>query len=67
MPVLTTRYMLAGAFRRDEERDDEVVIFSTGSGMKHTELIPTGPDAFPVLDPTAPAFDLAAAIRHALL
>ena len=49
------------------ERDDEVVIFSTGSGMKHTELIPTGPDAFPVLDPTAPASDVAAVIRHALL
>ena len=45
-------------------RDDEVVIFSTGSGMKHTELIPTGPNAFPILDPSAPAPDLAAAIRR---
>ena len=47
------------------ERDDEVVIFSTGSGMKHTELIPTGSGAFPVLDPNAPAMDLAAAIAAA--
>ncbi|CAA9563897.1 MAG: Threonine synthase [uncultured Thermomicrobiales bacterium] len=44
------------------ERDDEVVIFSTGSGMKHTELIPTGSDAFPILNPNASAPDLAAAI-----
>ena len=32
--------------------DDEVVIFSTGSGLMHTDLIPT--DALPVLDPADP-------------
>ena len=39
-------------------QSDEVVIFSTGSGIKHTELIDID---LPVLDPNAP--DLPAAIR----
>jgi threonine synthase len=39
-------------------QDDEVVIFSTGSGMKHAELIALD---LPVLDPADP--DPAAAIR----
>ena len=43
------------------EQGDEVVIFSTGSGMKHTDLIPTGPADFPILDPNDP--ELAASIK----
>ncbi len=32
--------------------DDEVVIFSTGSGLMHTDLVPL--DGLPVLDPADP-------------
>ena len=52
---IATRTLRESGFLR---QDDEVVIFSTGSGMKHTELIDV--DRLPVLDPHSP--DLAAAI-----
>jgi threonine synthase len=45
---VATRKLRASGFL---ERDDEVVIFSTGSGMKHTELISID---LPVLDPNDP-------------
>jgi len=41
--------------------DDEVVVFATGSGLMHTELVP---DEFPVLDPNAS--DNAAVVDAAL-
>jgi len=44
---VATRKLRASGFL---SQDDEVVIFSTGSGMKHTELITMD---FPILDPGA--------------
>jgi threonine synthase len=47
--------VIAGRLLREQgylEADDEVVIFSTGSGLMHTDLIPTGD--LPVLDPANP-------------
>ena len=52
---VATRTLRESGFLR---QDDEVVIFSTGSGMKHTELIDV--DHLPVLDPSDP--DLASVI-----
>jgi threonine synthase len=46
--VIATRTLRASGFLRPE---DEVVIFATGAGLKHTDLI-EGDD--PVVDPTAP-------------
>ncbi|CAA9572324.1 MAG: Threonine synthase [uncultured Thermomicrobiales bacterium] len=52
---VATRTLRESGFLR---QDDEVVIFSTGSGMKHTDLTDVG--QLPVLDPNAP--DLASTI-----
>ncbi len=51
---IATRKLRASGFLQSS---DEVVIFSTGSGMKHTDLIPTD---LPVIDPHAA--NIAAAI-----
>ncbi len=56
---VATRRLRESGFLRQA---DEVVIFSTGSGMKHTELITV--DQLPVLDPNDA--DLAATIMTAL-
>ncbi|MDQ3540030.1 MAG: threonine synthase [Chloroflexota bacterium] len=57
---VATRDLRASGFLH---QDDEVVIFSTGSGMKHTDLIATD---FPVIDPhdADPAAAIAAGRRQ---
>ncbi len=52
---VATRWLRESGFLR---QDDEVVIFSTGSGMKHTDLVDV--DRLPVLDPNDA--DLAATV-----
>ncbi|MBA3379116.1 MAG: threonine synthase [Chloroflexia bacterium] len=47
--VIATRMLRERGFL---DADDEVVIFSTGSGLMHTDLIPL--DGLPVLDPADP-------------
>jgi threonine synthase len=46
--VIATGNLRASGFLR---QDDEVVIFSTGIGLKHTDLIE---GEFPVVDPSDP-------------
>jgi threonine synthase len=56
--VIAARKLLSAGILRPE---DETVVFSTGSGLKHVDLIAGDP---PVIDPAAP--DLAAALETAL-
>jgi threonine synthase len=56
--IIAARTLRASGFLR---AGDETVIFATGAGLKHTDLVP---GKSPVINPRAP--DLSAAIRDAV-